>query len=374
MTQSNDMSYLDHNATTPVSPEVAEAVASCLATFGNPSSVHQLGRKAQAAVESAREAVAGFLGAKAANIVFTSGGTEANALALRGLAAGAGCASVVASAIEHPSVLAHVSGADHISVGGDGRIELGALERALQSRAGPVLVSLMFANNETGVLQPIAEAVELAKTYGALVHCDAVQAPGKTPIDFMALGVDAMSISAHKFGGLKGAGALVIRDGLTVLADIPGGGQERSRRAGTENVVGLVAFGAAASLGHKALAEHERVRALRDRLEMEILRVASQAKIFGRESSRLGNTCCVAISGVSSETQLMRLDLAGVAVSAGSACSSGKISPSHVLLAMGVSAADAKCAIRVSLGQGNTDADIDKFLRVWTPLALSAAA
>ncbi len=374
MSQSNDVSYLDHNATTPVLPEVAEAVAGCLSTFGNPSSVHQLGRKARAGVESAREAVAGLLGAKAANIIFTSGGTEANALALRGLAAGTGCASIVASAIEHLSVLAHADAEDRIPVGGDGRIDLNALERVLQTRPGPVLISLMFANNETGVLQPIAETVELAKRYGALVHCDAVQAPGKTSIDFGTLGIDAMSVSAHKFGGLKGAGALVLRDGRSVVADIPGGGQERSRRAGTENVVGIVAFGAAASHSLTTPAEYERITALRDRLESQILSTAPRAHIFGREAPRLGNTCCVAIPGVSSETQLMRLDLAGVAVSAGSACSSGKVSPSHVLLAMGVSAADAKCAIRLSLGRGNTDADVDKFLGVWTPLALSAAA
>ena len=336
MNQGEDVSYLDYNATTPVLPEVTDAVAGCMATFGNPSSAHQLGRRARSAIERAREEVAEFVGSIASNVVFTSGGTEANALALRGLMPTVGCRSIVASAIEHPSVLACVANADHIPVDKSGRIDLDALERVLQAREAPVLVALMFANNETGVLQPITEAVQLTKTYGALVHCDAVQAPGKTQLDFRILGIDTMSVSAHKFGGLKGAGALVLRDGLAVAANISGGGQERGRRAGTENVAGIVAFGAAASHGNKTLAAAGQVCSLRDRLETEILRTAPRAKIFGRDADRLGNTCCVSIPGISSETQLMRLDLAGVAVSAGSACSSGKISSSHVLLAMGV--------------------------------------
>ncbi len=374
MNQSKDVSYLDHNATTPVLPDVVDAVAECLATFGNPSSVHQLGRRARSAIESAREDVARFVGANASNVVFTSGGTEANALALRGLINGGECRAIVASAVEHPSVLAHVAAADHVPVDKSGRVDLDSLERMLHTREAPVLVALMFANNETGVIQPITETVQLAKAYGALVHCDAVQAPGKVPLDFQTLGIDAMSVSAHKFGGLKGAGALVLRDGLTVVADIPGGGQERSRRAGTENVVGIVALGAAASHMTKSQAQADYVSGLRDKLEAEILRVVPRAKIFGRNAYRLGNTCCVAIRGASSEIQLMRLDLAGVAISAGSACSSGKITPSHVLLAMGVEPQDAKCSIRVSFGWTNMVADVDRFLEAWMPLALNAAA
>ncbi|MBD23962.1 MAG: cysteine desulfurase [Candidatus Marinimicrobia bacterium] len=367
------VSYLDYNATAPVLPAVAEAVTGCLSTFGNPSSMHQSGRKARSTIETARELVAELVSASAPNVIFMSGGTEANALALRGLMTGSGCSSVVASAIEHPSVLAHVPRQDHIPVNGEGQIDLVTLENMLRNRPAPVLVSLMFANNETGVLQPVSDAVDLAKKFDALVHCDAVQAPGKIPINFNELGVDAMSISAHKFGGLKGTGALILRDGLKIDADIPGGGQERNRRSGTENFVGIVAFGTAALHASQSLTSTQNITALRDKLESKILRTLPQAKIFSSGSSRLGNTCCVAIPGLSSETQLIKLDLAGVAVSAGSACSSGKISPSHVLLAMGVRKADANCAIRVSFGPSNTDADVHRFLEVWTPLALNAA-
>jgi cysteine desulfurase len=374
MAQNKHISYLDYNATTPVRPEAAGAVADCLATFGNPSSVHQVGRKARAAVESARDAVASVVGARASSLIFTSGGTEANALALRGLKSQNSCGSILASAVEHPSVLAHVNKADHIPVSGSGQVDLNALEDMLKARRQPVLISLMFANNETGVLQPVAEAVQLAKTYGALVHCDAVQAPGKVQVDFEDLELDAMSLSAHKFGGLKGAGALVLRDGLSVIPDIPGGGQERGHRAGTENVVGIVALGAAAACIGNADSIVDRVKFLRERLEIEIQKKVPHAKVVGSDVERLGNTCCVIAPGISNEIQLMKLDLANIAVGAGSACSSGKIAPSHVLLAMGVNPTDAKCAIRLSFGWDNTDVDVDRFLQAWVPLINDRAA
>lgn len=374
MGRDSDTAYLDYNATSPVLAEVADAVAESISAFGNPSSVHGLGRRARAAVETAREEVAASLSVPVSGVVFTSGGTEANALALRSLAATAGCEAVLASAIEHPSVLAHVPNDNLIPVHENGIVDVSALEEMLQARAGPVLVAVMLANNETGVVQPVAEIVKLAKTYGALVHTDAVQAFGKIDVNFADLGVDSMSLSAHKLGGLKGTGALILRDGLSIEADLPGGGQERSRRAGTENVTGIVAFGTAAGRAGDLRRDCERVRRLRDRLEAKILAAAPQARIFGRETERLDNTCCVAISGVPSETQLMRLDLAGIAVSAGSACSSGKISPSHVLQAMGVAPEIAKCAIRISMGWKSTQADVDRFLDVWTPLALNNAA
>ena len=374
MVQNKVISYLDYNATTPVRPEVAGAVEDCMATFGNPSSVHQVGRKARAAVETAREAVASMVGSQASGIVFTSGGTEANALALRGLKSQSNCESIVATAVEHPSVLVHVSKSDHIPVGDRGQIDLDALENMLRARRPPVLISVMFANNETGVLQPVAQIVQLAKTYGALVHCDAVQAPGKVQVDFQNLELDAMSVSAHKFGGLKGAGALVLRDGLSVIPDIPGGGQERGHRAGTENVVGIVALGAAAACVSDSDSNIDRIKNLRDRLEIEIRNNVPHSKVVGGNVERLGNTCCVITPGVSSEIQLMKLDLAGVAIGAGSACSSGKIAPSHVLLAMGVDPSDAKCAIRISLGLDNTEADVDRFLQAWIPLINDRAA
>ncbi|MBY0510355.1 MAG: cysteine desulfurase [Rhodospirillaceae bacterium] len=373
MAPNDSTSYLDYNATTPVLPEAAQAVAASLSLFGNPSSVHAAGRRARAAVEEAREAVAAAMNAAAQHVVFTGSGTEANALALRGLAAANRCTAALSAGIEHPSVLAHVAD-EHIPVDAHGVIDLAALERALGSRAAPVLVTLMLANNETGVLQPVAQAVELARKYGALIHIDAVQALGKVPVDFRALGADSMSFSAHKIGGLKGVGALVLRPGVEIAADIPGGGQERRRRAGTEHVSGIAAFGAAARGVPTLLSAAPRITALRDELEMQIQSGVPQARIFGAAVARLGNTACIALPGVSSETQVMRLDLAGVAVSAGSACSSGKIAPSPVLLAMGVGESTAKTAIRVSLGWDTTAADVDRFLKVWLPLAANAAA
>ena len=374
MAPTDSLSYLDYNATTPVLPEVADAVTAEMSRFGNPSSVHGAGRRARAAVEDAREAVAALINASAQHVTFTSGGTEANSLALRGLAAAARCSAVLASAVEHPSVLAHIAEGDRIAVDANGVIDLKALEWELQHRPAPVLIALMLANNETGVLQPVVEAEELARKYGALIHCDAVQAAGKMPVDMRALRVDSLSLSAHKFGGLKGVGALVLRGGVEITADMLGGGQERRRRAGTENVTGIVGFGAAARGTARLLDDAARVRKLRDDMETAIGADVPRAKIFGKGVARLGNTSCIALPGVSSETQIMRLDLAGVAVSAGSACSSGKIAPSHVLLAMGVEPAEAKCAIRVSLGWGTTPADTARFMDVWRPLATSAAA
>ncbi len=371
MVPHDQLSYLDYNATTPVLPEVAEAVTAELHRYGNPSSVHAVGRRARAAVEEARDAVAAIVNASAQHVVFTSGGTEANALALRGLAKAGNCSVVLASAVEHPSVLAHVAEEHRIPVDSNGVIDLQALERALQAHASPVLISLMLANNETGAVQPVAQAAELARKYGARIHCDAVQAVGKIAVDIRSLGVDSLSLSAHKFGGIKGIGALILRGGVDLAADMLGGGQERRRRAGTENVPGIIGFGAAARAVPKLLTDAVRVAGLRDHLESVI---KAQAKIFAQGIERLGNTSCISLAGVSSETQVMRLDLAGVAVSAGSACSSGKIAPSHVLLAMGVDPAEAKSAIRVSLGWGTTEKDIARFLEAWRPLASNAAA
>jgi len=356
--------YLDHNATTPVQPAVAAATSEALATVGNPSSVHGFGRAARARLETAREQVAALVGARPAQVVFTSGGTEANNLALTG----AGRGRVLVTAIEHDSVLKAVA-SETIPVNRSGVADLGALERLLAETREPALAAIMLANNETGVLQPVAEAARVAHAQGALIHCDAVQAAGKIAVDFNALGVDLMTLSAHKLGGPAGVGALVVADQVALAARQRGGGQERGRRAGTENLAGIVGFGVAAEIAAAELSAMAGLASLRDDLERRALAAMPRAFVFGREIRRLSNTSCIALPGVSSELQVMALDLAGVAVSAGSACSSGKVQPSHVLRAMGADATTAGSAIRVSLGRQSTAEDVERFLEAWCVLA-----
>ncbi|HUC61001.1 MAG TPA: cysteine desulfurase family protein [Alphaproteobacteria bacterium] len=359
--------YLDYNATAPVRPEAAAAVAAALAEPGNPSSVHGYGRAARGRLEESRAKVAALVGAAPSDVVFTSGGSEANALALLG----AGRARILVSAIEHDSVLATVSalgedGAERLPVDGNGVVRLEALEAALARDPRPTLVSIMRANNETGVLQPVAEAAMLAHAHGALIHTDAIQAAGKMALDLMELGVDYLSLSAHKIGGPQGVGALVLRAGASLAAQHLGGGQERGRRAGTENGPGIAGFGAAAQVAAKGLADFAHLAALRDRLESEL--VAHGAVVYGNAVPRLANTSAIAMPGVASETQIMAFDLAGIAVSAGAACSSGKVRPSHVLRAAGASEAEAACAIRVSLGWTTKDSDVERLIEAWDAL------
>ena len=353
--------YLDYNATAPVRPEVVDAMRGVLSAVGNPSSIHRAGRDARRAVERAREAVAALVGAAPDAVVFTSGGTEANNQAL---ASADGLCLV--SAIEHDSVLAAAPEAPRIAVDDLGRVDLARLARQLAERR-PALVSVMLANNETGVIQPVAEVVGLARRHATLVHCDAVQAGGKMAIDLARLGVDFLTLSAHKLGGPQGVGALVLADGVEPAALLHGGGQERRWRPGTENVAGIVGFGRACELAMDDGGWAARTRRLRDRLEAQIAAIAP-APVFGRRAGRLANTSCLAMPGVSNQTQLIHFDLAGIAVSAGAACSSGKVGPSHVLAAMGVDPAEAACAIRVSLGWASTDDDIDRFVAAWTGL------
>ena len=366
--------YLDYNATAPVRPEAAAAVAEALAAAGNPSSVHGFGRRARKRVEDAREQVAALIGAAPADIVFTSGGTEANALAL----AGAGRRRILASAIEHDSVLAAAAALDpetpRIPVARSGVVDLDALVRLLDGQGGATLVSVMLANNETGVIQPVAEIARRAHAAGALVHCDAIQAAGKIPVDVPALGADLVSLSAHKLGGPQGVGALYVAEGIALAPLLRGGGQERGRRAGTENVPGIAGFGAAAAAAQSGLAESARIAALRASLEAAVLARPNRASIAGADSSRLPNTSCIVLPGVPSETQVMALDLAGVAVSAGSACSSGKVKASHVLAAMGFAPEEAGAAIRVSLGWSSTRADVERFVEAWGAVAARRAA
>ena len=357
--------YMDHNATTAVRPEARDAVALVLALTGNPSSVHGSGRTARRLVEDARDAVAALVGAEPAWVVFTSGGTEANNLALRVLPKRA---PILCSAVEHASVLSVMDGIVEIPVDGDGVVDLGALEALLAGEDTPALVSVMLANNETGVLQPVADVAALAHEHGALIHCDAVQAAGKMAIDFRTLGCDLMSLSAHKIGGPSGVGALVVTSGvegdLALIPMLRGGGQERGRRAGTENVPGIAGFGAAARAAREGLTDFARLGRWRERIENR-LRQHADSRVYGFGAPRLANTSCLTMPGVEAETQVIQLDLAGVAVSAGAACSSGKVEPSRVLAAMGVDANEAATAIRVSLGWSTTEDDADKFVEAW---------
>ncbi|MDM7946603.1 MAG: cysteine desulfurase family protein [Oceanibaculum nanhaiense] len=358
------ITYLDHNATTPVRPEAMQAVLAAMQEGGNPSSVHAAGRTARKRLEQARRDVAALIGGDAAGLVFTSGGTEANALALLG----SGRPRILYSAIEHDSVRAVHPQAEPVPVTSDGVLDLGALDALLASDSRPAIVSLMLANNETGILQPVAEAREIAHRHGALIHCDAIQAAGKLPLDVTALGVDLMSLSGHKIGGPPGVGALYIRPGLDLAAIQRGGGQERRLRGGTENLPGIAGFGAAA----RAAADIDRVQALagwRDALEAGVLAATPQAVIVGQDMPRLPNTSCIALPGMKAENIVMALDLAGVAVSAGSACSSGKVTASHVLAAMGLPPGIAGGAIRVSFGWTSTAADVDAFLAAWSQTA-----
>jgi cysteine desulfurase len=365
--------YLDYNATAPLRPEVREAMVAAFDAYGNPSSVHAEGREARALVEAARAKVAALAGARPEEVIFTSGGTEANALAL---AAQAGEAwQCYISAIEHPSVLSggrfYRESTTQIPVSTDGVVDLGTLEKELAKHhlgGWRPFVSLMAANNETGAIQPVAQAVELVKAAGGLLHTDAVQVAGKLPLKFCALGADMLTLSAHKIGGPKGIGALVLRAGVSVEPLIKGGGQEGRRRAGTENVAGIVGFGVAADLAAVEAKRASELAVLRDELEARAKALVPETVVIAAKVERLPNTSCMAVSGTRAETLVIGLDLAGVAVSSGSACSSGKVEASHVLSAMGVAPELARGAIRVSLGFGITHTDIERFLGAWSEL------
>ena len=360
--------YLDYNATAPIKPEVVTAVSETMMLAGNPSSVHGFGRDVRKRIEDAREQIAALIGCSPPELVFTAGGTEANNTAL----SGAGRRVLIVSAIEHPAVLrtAEAVAEEHIvlPVDGEGLLDMASLDKALAAHGPEALVSVMLANNETGVIQPVAEIAARATAAGALVHCDAVQAPGRLPVSFAGLGVDMMSIAAHKFAGPKGIGALVVRSGLEIAPLIHGGGQERGLRGGTENAAGIVGFGTAAQLAQGDLARAGEIAALRDRMESRLRETEPDVVIFSQGAERLPNTSCLTMPGVQSETQVMGLDLAGVAVSAGSACSSGKVEPSHVLRALGAADAVGGCAIRVSLGWATTEEESERFLGTWRAL------
>lgn len=357
--------YLDYNATAPVIDAAKQAALEAMVLCGNPSSVHAEGRAARAIVEKARADIARMIGAGLQQIIFTSGGTEANVLALNGVRPG----PLIVSAIEHDSVLAaaKASGREvHICpVLPSGVLNLDALDNILVRISEPPLVSVMLANNETGVIQPIAAAADRVHQAGGLLHCDAVQAGGRLPINVKELGVDLLTLSGHKMGALKGVGILWARGSVALAAQIRGGGQELGRRSGTENISGIASFGAAAGIAANSLAETGRLQILRDRLETELLAIASDAVIYGRDAPRLCNTTAVRMPGLAAETQVMSFDLEGIAISSGAACSSGKVRASHVLQAMGVEAHAASEAIRISMGHKTTDDDIARFLAAW---------
>lgn len=360
--------YLDHNATTPLRPEARAAMLAALDSPGNASSVHAEGRAARARIESARAQVAALVGARPASVVFTSGGTEAAALALTPEIGGAGApfARLIVSAGEHPCVLdGHRFAPDAVTRAPllpDGRIDLAALARLVDGQR--VMLALQAANNETGVIQPVAEAAELVHASGGLLVCDAVQIAGKLPFDLGALGVDMAILSGHKLGGPLGTGVLAFgRAALHIVRPVlRGGGQERGARAGTENVPAIAGFGAAAEAARTAMAaEADRLAGLRDAIEASVRAIAPEAAFFGTGAPRLPHVSAFAIPGVTAELLLMALDVEGVAVSSGSACSSGKVKASHVLAAMGVQPDLARGALRVSLGWTSGEGDVGAF-------------
>lgn len=360
--------YLDHNATSPLDPEVLEAMLPFLrqSVGGNASSRHAPGRAARAAIERAREQVAALVGANPREIVFTSGGTEANNLAIKGIAATWRPGSLLVSAIEHSSVLAPARSLTRagwriieVAPEPDGRIDPDRVAAAIAPDTR--LVSIMWANNETGVIQDIAACAALAGERGIAFHSDAVQAAGKIAVDFRLPGLGLTSLSAHKLGGPQGVGALIVSSALDIEPLLHGGGQEGGRRSGTENLAGIVGFGRAAELAAARLEKSQELKALRLRLE-EGLKTVPGVEIFGAAAERLPNTVFFAVDGIDGSTLLLLLDEAGFAVSSGSACGSGRPEPSHVLLAMGVERERAYGALRVSLGAGNRPEEVDGFV------------
>ena len=354
--------YLDYNATSPIRADVIQKMVAVMEEGGNPSSVHASGRRARNIVEDARRQVAALAGSKPQEIIFTSGGTEANNMVLHGFTD----RRLMISAGEHDSMRTQ-EGAIEISLLPNGLVNLDHLKEVLTASEKPALVSIMMANNETGVIQPIAEIAEIVHEAGGLLHTDAIQAFGKISFSFKELGVDLMTLSSHKIGGPQGVGALILREGLVMKPLQKGGGQELGRRGGTENVAGIAGFGLAAEQAKDELETYQHLADLRHKMEIEI-QSQSDAKIFGGDVTRLPNTACIQMPGVPSELQVMNFDLAGIAVSAGSACSSGKVKASHVLTAMGFDEEVASQSLRVSMGRGTTEKDVDTFVQAWKKL------
>jgi cysteine desulfurase len=360
--------YADYNATAPLRPEAKAAMLHALELTGNPSSVHTEGRKARALVEGARDAVASAIGACRDDIAFTSGGTEAVQAPLRGVLRTVENAQFVVSPIEHDAVSALAELPKAWPVNANGVVDLVWLEAVVQTLVAEgrrPLVSLMLVNNETGVIQPVAEAAEIVHAAGGLIHCDAIQALGKIETSIIGLDVDYLSVSAHKIGGPQGVGAFYVKPGAPFSAVQTGGGQEFGRRSGTENVAGLAGFGAAVEAAANGLKSYQALAEHRDRMEGRLKAAVPSLVVHGANASRVAGVSCFGVEGLPSETQIMGLDLAGFAVSAGSACSSGKVKASRVLTAMGLSDTAARSAIRASFGWASTGQDFDALAEAW---------
>ncbi|EJW21816.1 hypothetical protein IMCC14465_02100 [alpha proteobacterium IMCC14465] len=358
--------YLDHNATVPMRPEVLDTMSEVLQIGGNASSVHAEGRKARQFLEVARENIARFVEGEAGGVIFTGGGTEACNLALQTRKAPAGYIKrILVSSIEHAAVLAPLDDVDisvtQLPVSEQGVVDLAALAIALEDPS-PALVVVMAANNETGVVQPMSEIGAMVRAHGSLFFCDAIQAAGKIPLSMGDMNIDMLSLSAHKIGGAAGVGALVVRDGIILNPLIKGGGQELRRRAGTENLAGCAGFGLAARLAKENLGAFAQLSVLRDDMECQLVESFPAIAIFATQTSRLPNTSCFALPNMRAETMIMSLDLAGIAVSSGAACSSGKVTRSHVLEAMGVAHNLLEGTIRISLGMSNTASDVSQLI------------
>jgi cysteine desulfurase len=368
--------YLDYNATTPVDREVLEAMLPYFAeNFGNASSIHSCGQRGRSAVDTARDSVAALIGAKPAEIVFTSGGTEADNLALFGAVAASNQSRkhIITTAIEHHAVLNAAQALErqgieltYVSVGSNGVVDPQDIRRAL--RPETILISVMHANNELGTIQPIEKIGRIAAEADVYLHCDAVQSAGKLPLDVDSLGVNLLSISAHKIYGPKGVGALYVRTGTSIEPQFHGGHHERDRRPGTENVPGIAGFGKAAELAKlDCEADAASIENLRDRLEETLMRVLPAVRVNGKGSPRVANTTNLAFAGAGGEALVIALDLQGISCSTGAACSSGAVEPSHVLLAIGLSADEARSSLRFSLGRGTTCDEIDRAIAVIPP-------
>jgi cysteine desulfurase len=356
----NHSIYLDHNATTPLKSLVRAAMLEAMDFTGNASSIHKQGREARRRIESARRQIMQFVNAgEKSVVVFTSGATEANNLVLRG----SGCERVFVSAIEHPSVLKARTDSEIIPVLSNGLIDLEALDTMLAGNDRSVLLSVMLVNNETGVIQPVEQIVEIAKRRGALVHTDAVQAAGRLPIDIQKLGVDYLTLSAHKMGGGQGTGCLIMSNCVSVSPMIVGGNQEKNMRAGTENMAGIIGFAKACEI-----AGLQDFSSLRDHMEAALCAAAPTLNFFGKTAPRVGNTSMFALAGASSEMQMIALDLANIAVSNGSACSSGTVGKSYVLKAMGASADEINASLRISFGWNTTEQEVEIFIAEWVKI------
>ncbi len=361
--------YLDHNATTTIRPEVIDLVAQIMADTGNASSVHAHGRAARAAMDKARRQIATLAGTLPEYVTFNSGATEANNSVINAFRG----ETILFTATEHPSVreavLEMAGNAIKIPVTQDGLIDVAAFE-ALVTEQKPALISIMMVNSETGVIQPVAELSKIARKIHpeVFIHTDAVQAAGRVPIDMSALRVDYLSLSAHKCGGPQGVGALICAPGSRPAKLLYGGGQERRQRAGTENVASIAGFGLSAELAMNFMDEYANLATLRTHLEEFLTKTHNSIRIFGHDAPRVSNTCCISCVGFPAQTQLMALDLEGICVSSGSACSSGSPKPSKVLTAMGASDDELGCALRISLGWNSTKSDIDGFIEAWSKI------